>query len=128
MNVRRRTGIVPFRFNAVTLALLAAMLAGCLAGEHRIECSLETNGRAVALVTGRVPRITVENAGPGRIRLRFESAKGEDDGALDLSLGRITRSLRGPVRVHLQAYPGGAATIRIRARGATGLVLETPPR
>jgi hypothetical protein len=114
------------RVAPIAIVILSAVLAGCPVERHVVTTTLGANDRAVAVVTGSSPRIAVENSSPGTIRVTFEAEGESDDMTVDLSMGKIERTLAGPVRITLENISGEEADIEIRTKGAEGVTLEWP--
>jgi hypothetical protein len=104
------------------LGLLALLLlAACHADRYTIGSTIASDQRGNILVLGDHPRVEVENIGPGRLVIRFEGSDGASI-ARTLEPGAATmQTLRGPVRIRLDAKDGGACSIELVADGSDGV-------
>ncbi len=106
--------------------LMLSWLPGCARGRYRIQLGMAAENRAVVLITGKHPFVTVRNSGPGAVSVQFEDEFATTE-KRQLRDGITGRTVIGPARIIIETGPEGGATVRIEAQRATGLAVHQMP-
>ena len=70
---------------------------------------------------GKQPAVAIENAGPGMLRVDFDSPDDNLDESMTLGVETQTRTLPGPLRVRILPIGSEHAVWRLKAWNADGL-------
>ena len=103
------------------LLLLALLMTSCASGRYSLGGSTSPGNVSEVQVLGDQPRISVENLGPGRLHVTFDSPDDAVDESVTIDTGMATRTLPGPVRVRLEPVGGAHTVWRLTARRSGGL-------
>ena len=103
------------------LLLALMLLGGCASDRYSLGSVTFPGNAAEVKVLGQRPKVAVENEGPGRLRVDFDSPDDAWDKSVTLGVGLASRRLPGPVRVRIEPIGSAHATWRLTAWRAGGL-------